>query len=954
MEFRNRLNKKAFKLFFLSAAIAAVSGLIVYMHFEGMRNYLRQEIRQHLMTIAISATFLINPEEHERITKTKDTNDIVYRKNVDKLRAFAQQTLPEIKAKGLEMARESIYTLVPSEGKKWRFVLDTMVTYDKDGNGKIDENEKSAQIGEEYDVSSLPELIRCYREGVPTADTELNVDKWGIWLSGYAPLKDKEGKVVAIVGVDMNVETLALKESQLVQISLITFIAILLTIMLAMLLYRWQVVHEKLLQAQELQKHLVEISSDLIFSLKPDGTISYVSQQIRNYGYEPSSLMGRPLTEFVTFEDQIRLEDLIKRMSEGTETYKFRVSIRTADGQTRQGEWRCISVQHGDGQIFEVWGVFRDLSQLLILNRELQAKADELSKLSEEQSLLLRNIRRQAEQISVLDELVLAAIQQREIASVAKALVEGLQYLFPETGLAVFKHEPSSKSLKLIAGNERAWKVLNRLSVDNSQSVSAEKFQTLSQLQNGEMVKVDDLTTLNSDVAKALVSESYRSALACPLYVGGNFLGFLAAFRDQTASFTEEECAFLKRVANHLSIALDNAQLFEELKRAYEELRQAQVMLVRQERLNALGQMASGISHDIGNALVPLLAYAELLEEHPDPKVREWGKQISIAADDIVHIIQRLRAFYRPRILSETLEPVNLNDIVKQVVDLTKPRWYDMPQREGITIEMVLELDETLPSVLGIPAELREALTNLIFNSVDAIVEKAQTNGKILIRTGKRDGFIYIEITDTGVGMDEETKSRCIEPFFTTKGEKGSGLGLMMVYGTMQRHEGQIEIESELNEGSTFRLLFPIKGAELEKEEQKERGGEEIRPLRILLVDDDPKVRVTLGELLKIWGHNVVTAEDGSKATEVFELALHSKQPFDVVITDWGMPKMNGAELAQKIRQRDQNVSILVVTAWGKEQFVPNVDAILAKPIKSQDLKAALAKVVNERKRIKL
>lgn len=949
MQLKKGLNSKVLKILALSAMAIAIGGILVFVHFETERGSLREMIRERLMTIAVAATFLITAEEHQSIAEAQDPNDPLYRNAVAKLRSLAQQTLPEVRLKGLKVARESIYTLIPSEGTTWRFVLDTMFPYDRDGNGRLDEDEIPARIGEEYDVSDFPEMIRCFREGKPTADTDLTVDKWGVWLSGYAPLKDKNGHVVAVVGVDMNVETLAMEERELMQLSIITFAAIVLTVLLlALLLYRWQSTHEQLSRTEELQRRLVEISADLIFSLNPDGTIKSVSPKIRDYGYDQTSLLGRPLTEFVVFEDQEQVCEKLKKVCENGTVQPCPVSVRTASGQMRHGEWRCFGV-YENGGLVEIWGVFRDLSQLLLLTRELKSKADELSKLSKEQSRLLEDIRRQAEQLSVLDELVLAAIQRREIVSVAQVVIDGLRPLFPETGLAVFRYDPSTNALKLIAGNEKALAVLSHISPDLSQPISAENFQTLTLIQQGKTVKLDDLSDLNSEAAKALVAEGYRSAVSCPLSVGNEFLGFFSAFRTQPGSFTEDECAFLQRVANHLAIALYNAQLFEELQQAHNELQQAQAMLVQQERLKALGQMASGISHDIGNALVPLIAYAELLEEHPDAKVREWGKQIATAAEDIMHIVQRLRAFYRPRDPDEVLEPVNLNEIVHQVVDLTKPRWYDMPQREGITIDMVLDLDETLPSIAGIGSELREALTNLIFNAVDAIVEKGEPEGEILIRTGTKDGFIFLEVVDTGIGMDEETKRRCLEPFFTTKGEKGSGLGLMMVYGTMQRHEGQIEIESELGKGTTFRLLFPLKEAEVARAVEEE-GKETLPVLRILLVDDDPRVRGTLGELLRSWGHTVVVAEDGLNALDTFLFALRSGQPFDVVITDLGMPKMNGAELIRKIREHDQDVPIIIVTAWGKESFVPTANAILGKPVRSQDLKNALVKVVRQRK----
>jgi PAS domain S-box-containing protein len=754
MPIKGRSKIKAIKLAALAAVAIAVAGILVLAHFETMRSLLRDEIRHRLMTIATAATMLIDPEEHEKIAQAKDPNDPLYRKTVAKLRTLAQQTLPEVQAKGLKLAREAIYTLVPSTGTTWHFVLDTMLPYDRDGNGKLDSDELTAQIGEAYDVSDFHEMRRCFLEGRPIADTDLTVDKWGVWLSGYAPLKDKNGRVVAVVGVDMNAETLAAMEGDLLKLAVVTFAIIVLTILfLALLLYRWQSTYEQLARAEELQRKLVEISTDLVFSFDPDGRIKSVSAKARSYGYEPESLLGRSITDFVSPESKEQVTALFTSLRKGEPTQPVQISVVTGNGQVRQGELRCFGI-YEDGRLTEAWGVFHDLSQLLLLTKELKRKA--------------------------------------------------------------------------------------------------------------------------------------------------------------------------------------------------EELQQAQAMLVQQERLKALGQMASGISHDIGNALVPLLAYAELLEEHPDPKVREWGRQIGMAAEDIMHIVQRLRAFYRPRDPNEVLEPVDLNEIVRQVVDLTKPRWYDMPQREGITIDMSIELDENLPTIGGIAAELREALTNLIFNAVDAIVAKGGTEGTITIRTGRRNGFVFLEITDTGIGMDEETKRRCMEPFFTTKGEKGSGLGLMMVYGTMQRHEGQIEIESELGKGTTFRLLFPLREAEAKESEEEE--AKELPPLRILLVDDDPRVRRILGELIKSWGHTVVIAEDGFNALDAFLVAFRSGQPFDVVITDLGMPRMNGAELVRRIREHDRQVPIIIVTAWGKEHFVPEADAILSKPVHSQDLKSALWKVVRQRK----
>lgn len=950
MRFTDWLKSKAVKLVLSSLVAIVAGGVIVFACFEMMRALLREEIRNRLMTIAIAATFAVSPEEHEKIAKAKNPNDPLYRAAIERLRALAQQTLPEVQTKGLKLAREAIYTFIPSKSTTWHFVLDTMLPHDRNGNGKLDEDEMPAKIGEPYDVSNYPEMQRCYLEGKPTADADLTVDKWGTWLSGYAPLKDKNGKIVAVVGVDMDVKSLVSKESELTRLTVVTFSIIVLSVVsLALLLYRWQKTYERLSLAEKLHRKLIDVGTDLVFSLDPNGVIKTVSSKVQDYGYDPDSMVGQPLTNFILPENREAVATVLEKLREGETAYACQLGVISSNEKVRHGELRCFGI-YENGQLTEVWGVFQDLSQLLLLTKELKSKAEKLAQLSEEQAKLLDEVRRQAEQLSVLDELVVAGVQRREIVSVAQTVIDGLTSQFPQTGLAILKHDALSGSFTLIAGNEVALRVTQRLS--QNFVLPKRLFSLLPQLQAGELVRVDDLKNLRSRAAEALLSEGFHSAVLCPLYVGGEFLGFLTAFRNQPNSFADDECAFLRRISDHLAIALYNAKLFEQLQRAYEELKQAQALLVQQERLKALGQMASGISHDIGNALVPLLAYAELLEEHPDPKVREWGRQISMATDDIMHIVQRLRAFYRPRDPNENLEPVNLNEIVRQVVDLTKPRWYDMPQREGITINIRLDLDETLSPIGGISSELREALTNLIFNAVDAILAKGEPNGTVAIKTGRSGDLVFLEVSDTGIGMDEETKQRCIEPFFTTKGEKGSGLGLMMVYGTMHRYGGKMEIESELGKGSTFRLLFPAGAIEGQKRTEEEKAME-LPPLQILFVDDDLRVLATLGELMRSWGHTVVTAEDGYKALDTFLIALKSGQPFDVVITDLGMPKMNGAELARKIREHDPQVPIIVVTAWGKENFVPDADIVLGKPVLSQDLKSALLQVVRQRKREK-
>ncbi len=183
---------------------------------------------------------------------------------------------------------------------------------------------------------------------------------------------------------------------------------------------------------------------------------------------------------------------------------------------------------------------------------------------------------------------------------------------------------------------------------------------------------------------------------------------------------------------------------------------------------------------------------------------------IQRAIDGVAGTVARMREFYRQREPEMTLALVDLNAVAKQVIELTHAKWFDLPQQRGISIELRTDLAGKLPGIMGAEGEIRDALTNLIFNAVDAMPD----GGVLTLRTFARPGpgdtqLVGVEVTDTGIGMNEETRRRCLEPFFTTKGERGTGLGLAMVYGMIQRHSAEFDIESDVGKGTTMRIIFP-------------------------------------------------------------------------------------------------------------------------------------------------
>jgi PAS domain S-box-containing protein len=562
-----------------------------------------------------------------------------------------------------------------------------------------------------------------------------------------------------------------------------------------------------------------------------------------------------------------------------------------------------------------------------------------------ENARLLETLRKRTEQSELLARLIHLASQRLDIHSVARAVVKELSDVLSGAALFVVVSGDEDKAI-LSAANDVGQNLLAQLGIPIGASFPKSQLDSLGEFSRGSnLVRVDDLTQVSDPLLQLMSSANFKSLLMGRMLWRDDWVGSIVALRERPQGFSEEEEAFVQTVADYLAAAFHNARLFERLQQTIDELKQTRAALIRQERLQALGQMASGVVHDINNALVPILTFAELLEGIEDEALQEVIGHVKKAVDDIVNTVQRLRTFYRQRGPAEEFEPVNLNEIARHAVSMTKPRWYDMAQKEGVTVSIELDLDETLPPIMGNESELRQALINLLFNAVDAVVAKGEKFGTIAIRTRRHEDWAILEVADTGIGMDEQTKQRCFEPFFTTKGEIGSGLGLSMVYGIVQRHEGKIEVESELGQGTLFRIWFPIPKEVAASGAEAEVAPAKIPSLRILVIDDDQRVQEALRAMLEHLGHQPVVVDDGAKGIEAFKESLESGTPFDLVITDLGMPKVSGSEVAQQVKELSPNTPILVITGWGAEQKPVHADYALGKPVRLSALREAITKV---------
>jgi signal transduction histidine kinase/CheY-like chemotaxis protein len=404
------------------------------------------------------------------------------------------------------------------------------------------------------------------------------------------------------------------------------------------------------------------------------------------------------------------------------------------------------------------------------------------------------------------------------------------------------------------------------------------------------------------------------------------------------------QVALETQLAERRQAADDLMESNRKLEEVVQTLKGTQQQIIQQERLRALGEMASGIAHDFNNALTPILGFASLLINHPDQladveRVKKHLQIILTGAEDAASVVARLKEFYRRQDETDQFTLQDLTELAKQAISLTQAKWKDQALADGVTINIASDLRE-VPSIMGDASKIREALINLVMNAVDAM----PAGGTITLSTYTRRNQAVLSVADTGLGMTEEVKQRCMEPFFTTKGSHGSGMGLSMVYGIMQRLGGTLEVASELGKGTSFILRFPIPGQPVQEKADPVLQPCSLQPLDLLVVDDEPMVALLLtAYLTSDVHHNVVTASNGRQGLEKFQTGH-----FDLVLTDRAMPDMNGDQLAASIKQISPETPVIMLTGFGDIMSTTGeapvgADLVLSKPVTMDGLLRGLA-----------
>ncbi len=410
---------------------------------------------------------------------------------------------------------------------------------------------------------------------------------------------------------------------------------------------------------------------------------------------------------------------------------------------------------------------------------------------------------------------------------------------------------------------------------------------------------VETTTVANVDLAHRVL----QFALVSGWVVGGVAIIYLAIVAGRRRDHASQLIGQLHSSEDELR------QSNERLAHTLERLENSERQLVQRERLSTLGKMASGVAHDLNNTLAPVVMYSRLLAESESgytDEEKRWLATIQQCSRDAVSTVDSLKQFYGRDASSSSLRPQEMSDLVRQVIDMTTPKWKHEPEQHGRTIKINTEFSAHAPVHVN-PPEIRVVITNLIFNAVEAM----PNGGTLSFRLYEEEDSVVLTVSDTGVGMSDEARLRCFEPFFTNK-PRGTGLGLSICHGIIERHSGTLAVESD-KVGTTFFVRLPMSNAaRTDASSTRLQKIDERGYRRILLVEDDDLVRESTTSLLYTLGSEVVAVADGRSGVA----AYLNQGPFDLVITDLGMAGMDGRAVARVIRQHNPDQTIAIMSGW--------------------------------------
>lgn len=673
-------------------------------------------------------------------------------------------------------------------------------------------------------------------------------------------------------------------------------------------------------ESQERLARVLETIPDGVLTLDNAGRITSANASAeRTLGVPPGGLIGRHLRDLpkqVASSDgrQIEPTTIVERyesaMAAGEPFAGFHGTFERADG-THLVLWMKLAMLHAASG--EVDGI---LASVVDVTRERDDRAQLAAKLAE---------------LTAASEFGYLAMTTAEVPTLMVEAAAILARVLAVEYAAVLELSPDGSRLHLRAGI--GWK---EGSVGTATVAASHTTPAGLALHEGTPVVVGDLRAEPGLAGSELLNE-HDVVSGISVVVGSQEkpFGVLSAHTTRQRTFRPGEVEFVTAIAGTLGSAIARHA-------ADDERRAAEQRGLEAERLRALGQLAGGIAHDLGQSLALVGGYGQVLSDElekrrPDRAIlRETASIIVRAASDGGEAVRRILRFARP---GEVGEPsrIDVAELLHEVAQLTAARWRDASQAQGRPIRLTVEAaDEAI--IVGWAGSLRQAVTNLVLNAVDAL----PTGGSVSLRSRRDGDRVVVEVVDSGVGMPPEIRAQ-LKPFFTTKGSRGTGLGLAQVFGIVERHRGRVAIASSPGQGTTVRLSFPAAAYQEAAPIEPDLPAPRTRGLRILAVDDEPRLGRMMGLMLKRRGDRVFAVTSGEEALDRLEA-----ETFDVVVSDLSLGEgINGWGLAEQVRRRWPRVRFVMATGWGSAideatARAGGVAAVIAKPYQLAELESAL------------
>ncbi len=574
-------------------------------------------------------------------------------------------------------------------------------------------------------------------------------------------------------------------------------------------------------------------------------------------------------------------EELKNLLAEKGSVMGYELEVRKKTGEIITLSESSFAVRDAPGKIVEYQGFVLDVT---------------------EQKRVAEEIRRRNRELSALNSIASTLSQSLDLDDIlGKVLRQVIELFSMDTG-AIYLMPPGTT-------------LLERKAVLGFRSEFAHRFPPLRLPQD----LIDHLTRAHTNILtmqhlpfvppifrEILDKEGLHTTFLVVLWSKDKIVGGLAVGSRSVREFSPADLSLLTAVANQIAAAVEKIRLYEETVRAYEDLRHTQEQLLQSEKMAAVGQLISGVAHELNNPLTAILGYSQLLQNNPEvgPKANEYSEKLLRQAQRTHRIVQNLLSFARQSKLARYL--VDINRVLEDTITL---REYDLKLNN---VQVDRQLEANLPATTGDPHQLQQVFLNILNNACDAIQEKGG-KGKIEIHSFSRDGHIIVEFADNGPGIKDPSK--VFDPFYTTKGVgKGTGLGLSICYGIVGEHGGEISAENRKPEGALFRVKLPILTGGAKPVAVAAPSLQEIPAgARILLVDDEEAVLELEQEILKGKLFTVLTTRSGQEALETLE-----RETFDLVVADLKMPgEISGKDLffwIQKHRPQLQQRFVLTMS----------------------------------------